>query len=270
MEGYKKKLARAEAIFASTKNRPTNKTGLCGLVGKQVDSIEYYTELINESVAKLETEQKTVLAEKQQTAAIVFFTTRIAAASAAQSLHCQMADKWTVIEAPEPRELIWKNLNIKLFSRIIRQYVIYFIVALTILFYMVPITFVSAITTLRNLQKILPFIKPVVEITAVRTILESFLPQIALIVFLAMLPKLLLFLSKAEGIPSQSHAVRAASGKYFYFSVFNVFIGVTLAGTLFNTVKDIAKGPRVDMIVNLLATSLPKSATFFLTYVALK
>uniref|UniRef100_A0A1J3DXP4 CSC1-like protein ERD4 n=1 Tax=Noccaea caerulescens TaxID=107243 RepID=A0A1J3DXP4_NOCCA len=268
LEGYKKKLARAEAIFATTNNRPTNKTGFLGLVGKQVDSIEYYTKLISESVAKLEAEQKAVLAEKQQTAAVVFFTNRVTAASAAQSLHCQMVDKWTVTEAPEPRQLIWKNLKIKLFSRIIRQYVIYFIVAVTILFYMIPITFVSAITTLKNLQKILPFIKPVVKITFIRTILESYLPQIALIVFLMLLPKFLMFLSKAEGIPSQSHAIRAASGKYFYFSVFNVFIGVTLAGTLFDTLKELEKDP--NSIVTVLATSLPKSATFFLTYVALK
>lgn len=268
MEGYKKKLARAEAINASTNNRPTNKTGFLGLVGKQVDSIEYYTELINESVAKLESEQKAVLAEKQQTAAVVFFTDRVTAALAAQSLHCQMVDKWTVTEAPEPRQLIWKNLKIKLFGRIIRQYLIYFFVALTILFYMIPITFISAITTLKNLQKLLPFIKPLVDITFVRTILESYLPQIALIIFLMMLPKFLLFLSKAEGIPSQSHAIRAASGKYFYFSVLNVFIGVTLGETLFDTLKVIEKDP--NSTINILATSLPKSATFFLTYVALK
>ncbi|KAL1205082.1 CSC1-like protein ERD4 [Cardamine amara subsp. amara] len=268
LEGYKKKLARAEAINAATNTRPTNKTGCLGLVGKQVDSIEYYTELINESVAKLEAEQKAVLAEKQQTAAVVFFTDRVTAASAAQSLHCQMVDQWTVTEAPEPRQLIWKNLNIKLFSRIIRQYFIYFFVALTILFYMIPIAFVAAITTLENLQKIIPFIKPVVKITVIKTILESYLPQIALIIFLAMLPKFLFFLSKTEGIPSQSHAVRATSGKYFYFSVLNVFIGVTLGGTLFDRLKQIEKKP--NSIFGVLATSLPKSATFFLTYVALK
>ncbi|CAA7062349.1 unnamed protein product [Microthlaspi erraticum] len=268
LEGYKKKLARAEAILATTSNRPMNKTGFLGLVGKKVDSIEYYTKLINESVTDLEAEQRAVLAEKQQTAAIVFFTNRVTAASAAQSLHCQMVDKWTVTEAPEPRQLIWNNLKIKLFSRILRQYVIYFVVAVTILFYMIPITFVSAITTLKNLQKILPFIKPIVDIAFIRTILESYLPQIALIVFLMLLPKFLMFLSKAEGIPSQSHAIRAASGKYFYFSVLNVFIGVTLAGTLFDTLKELEKDP--NSIVTVLATSLPKSATFFLTYVALK
>ncbi|KAG2318996.1 hypothetical protein Bca4012_054779 [Brassica carinata] len=268
LEGYKKKLARAEAAFAATSNRPTNKTGLLGLVGKQVDSIDYYTKLINESVAKLEAEQRTVLAERQQTAAVVFFTDRVTAALAAQSLHCQMVDKWTVTEAPEPRQLIWENLKIKFFSRIVRQYVIYFLVAITILFYMVPIAFVSAITTLANLQKALPFLKPIVDIAFIRTILESYLPQIALIVFLAMLPKFLMFLSKSEGIPSQSHAIRAASGKYFYFSVLNVFIGVTLAGSLFENLKALEEKP--NSFITLLATSLPKSATFFLTYVALK
>ncbi|KAJ0233631.1 CSC1-like protein ERD4 [Hirschfeldia incana] len=268
LEGYKKKLARAEAVFAATSNRPTNKTGLLGLVGERVDSIDYYTKLINESVTKLEAEQRTVLAEKQQTAAVVFFTDRVTAALAAQSLHCQMVDHWTVTEAPEPRQLIWENLKIKFFSRIVRQYLIYFVVAITILFYMVPIAFVSAITTLENLQKTLPFLKPIVEIGFIRTILESYLPQIALIVFLAMLPKFLMFLSKSEGIPSQSHAVRAASGKYFYFSVLNVFIGVTLAGSLFQNLKDLEEKP--NSIVTVLATSLPKNATFFLTYVALK
>ncbi|CAN6817166.1 unnamed protein product [Brassica oleracea] len=268
LEGYKKKLARAEAVFAATSNRPTNKTGLLGLVGERVDSIDYYTKLINESVAKLEAEQRTVLAEKQQTAAVVFFTDRVTAALAAQSLHCQMVDKWTVTEAPEPRQLIWENLKIKFFSRIVRQYLIYFLVAMTILFYMIPIAFVSAITTLGNLQKALPFIKPIAEIAFIRTILQSYLPQIALIVFLAMLPKFLMFLSKSEGIPSQSHAIRAASGKYFYFSVLNVFIGVTLAGSLFDNLKSLEKKP--NSIITVLATSLPKNATFFLTYVALK
>ncbi|KAF3514712.1 hypothetical protein F2Q69_00008462 [Brassica cretica] len=268
LEGYKKKLARAEAVFAATSNRPTNKTGLLGLVGERVDSIDYYTKLINESVTKLEAEQRTVLAEKQQTAAVVFFTDRVTAALAAQSLHCQMVDKWTVTEAPEPRQIIWENLKIKFFSRIVRQYLIYFLVAITILFYMIPIAFVSAITTLGNLQKALPFIKPIVEIAFIRTILQSYLPQIALIVFLAMLPKFLMFLSKSEGIPSQSHAIRAASGKYFYFSVLNVFIGVTLAGSLFDNLKALEKKP--NSIITVLATSLPKNATFFLTYVALK
>ncbi|KAI6703399.1 hypothetical protein NL676_012535 [Syzygium grande] len=102
----------------------------------------------------------------------------------------------------------------------------------------------------------------------IRTVLEAYLPQIALIIFLALLPKLLLFLSKLEGIPSQSHIERAASGKYFYFTVLNVFIGVTVGGTVFATFKTTEKNP--NSLLTVLAASLPVNATFFLTYVALR
>ncbi|TKY71936.1 CSC protein ERD4 [Spatholobus suberectus] len=277
LKGYEKKLARAEAIYAGSKTtakpegtRPTNKTGFLGLIGKKVDSIEYYNEKVNELVVKLESEQKVTLREKQQGAALVFFSNRVVAASAAQSLHAQIVDTWSVFDAPEPCQLIWPNLKIRFFRRELRQYLVYVIVALTIFFYMIPITFVSAFTTLDNLVKYLPFIKPIVRIKVLRTVLEAYLPQLALIIFLALLPKLLLFLSKFEGIPTESHAVRAASGKYFYFTVLNVFIGVTIGGTLFKAFKRIQKNPNINEIASLLAESLPGNATFFLTYVALK
>ncbi|NEU36279.1 hypothetical protein GN156_37150, partial [bacterium LRH843] len=62
--------------------------------------------------------------------------------------------------------------------------------------------------------------------------------------------------------------VRAAAGKYFYFIVFNVFLGVTISSTLFSALTTIINNP--PGIVNMLASSLPGSATFFLTFVALK
>lgn len=275
MEGYRKKLAHAEAVYAESKGtanpegtRPTTKTGFLGLIGKKVDAIEYYDEKIKELIPKLEAEQKATLKDKQQSAAVIFFNNRVAAAAASQSLHDTMVDKWTVVDAPEPRQLIWINLPKNYYERQIRQYVIYFIVFLTIFFYMIPIGLISALTTLENLKKLLPFLKPVVDEPAIRTVLEAYLPQLALIIFLAMLPSFLLFLSKAEGIPSESHAQRAAAGKYFYFSVLNVFIGVTIGSTLFTELKAIEKDP--NSIDERLASSLPGSATFFLTFVALK
>ena len=133
---------------------------------------------------------------------------------------------------------------------------------------MTPISFGSAFTPTQNLMKYVPFLKPVLKIGAIRTILGAYLPHLALIIFLAMLPKMLMFLSKSEGIPSESHAVRAASGKYFYFTVFNVFLGVTIGGSLFGTLTYVEGHP--NRIIPLLAKSLPDNATFFLTYVALK
>lgn len=275
LEGYKKKLARAEAIYAASKTtsnpegtKPTNKIGFLGLLGEKVDTIDYCSKKITELVPKLESEQNLTITEKQQASALILFNNRVVATSAAQTIHAKDVDTWRVNEAPEPRQLIWSNLPIKFSQRQIRRNIIYFIVFLTIFFYMIPIGFISAFTTLTNLKKLLPFLKPVVDIQAVKTVLEAYLPQIALIVFLALLPKLLMFLSKAEGIPSTSHVVRATSGKYFYFIVLNVFIGVTVGGALFSSFKAIQKKP--DSLVPLLGTNLPLNATFFLTFVALK
>lgn len=274
LEGYKKKLERAEAIYAeSEKTNPdalklSHKTGFLGIIGEKVDSIEFYNDKIKELSQQLEAEQKVTLKEKHQSSALVFFNSRVAAASASQNLHAPIVDTWTVMDAPEPRQLMWTNLSKKFYERIIRQYVVYVIVFLTIFFYIIPIGFISALTTLDNLVKLLPFLKPVVNLKAIKTVLEAYLPQLALIIFLALLPKFLLFLSKAEGTPSESHVVRAASGKYFYFTVLNVFIGVTLGGTLFTSFKSIENDP--NSIFRVLAKSLPQNATFFLTFVALK
>jgi calcium permeable stress-gated cation channel len=275
IEDHKRKIARAEVVYAASKKagkpegtRPTHRTGFLGLVGTKVDTIEYCNEKVKELVPELEVEQKATLREKQQPAAIVFFNSRAAAASASQALHAQVFDKWTVMEAPEPRDIIWPNLPRKIYERQIRQVAVYFIVFLIVFFYTIPLTAIAAFTTLGELRAKLPFLKVIVDQKEVKTILEAYLPQLALIVFLALLPSLLLFLSKSEGIPTQSHAVRAASGKYFYFIVFNVFLGYTIGTTLFKSLTTVINNP--PEIVSMLARSLPGSATFFLTFVALK
>ncbi|CAL5076865.1 unnamed protein product [Urochloa decumbens] len=124
IEDHKKKIARAEVVYANSKTesnpegtKPTHRTGFLGLIGKKVDTIEYCSEQIKELLPKLEAEQKTTLRDKQQRAAIVFFNSRSAAASASQTLHAQVFDKWTVMEAPEPREIIWSNLSRNIYER---------------------------------------------------------------------------------------------------------------------------------------------------------
>ena len=164
--------------------------------------------------------------------------------------------------------MIWTNLAIPFVQRLVRQTLVYFAVALTIFSYMIPIAFVSAIISLDNLKLKLPFLAPLVDIPAVNAVLQAFLPHIVLIFFILILPGALLKISTMEGILSKSHRDRAAAGKFFYFNVFNIFLGVTIAGSLFNSLKQIANKP--TSIVSLLSQSLPGQATFFISFVALK
>ena len=164
--------------------------------------------------------------------------------------------------------MIWQNLPISFVQRRIRQVTVYVAVALTVLFYMIPIAFVSAIISLDNLKLKLPFLAPLVDIPAVNAVLQAFLPQIVLIIFILILPWALLKISTLEGILSKSHRDRAAAGKFFYFNVFNIFLGVTLAGSLFASLKGIVDRPK--SIVALLSESLPGQANFFISFVALR
>ncbi|KAK9677641.1 hypothetical protein RND81_11G157600 [Saponaria officinalis] len=70
--------------------------------------------------------------------------------------------------APEPRQLIWSNLSLTFYAREVRKYVVYFIVLLVILFFMIPIGIIFELTTLKNLVKLLPFVKPVASISSFR------------------------------------------------------------------------------------------------------
>ncbi|KAL3675248.1 hypothetical protein R1sor_025196 [Riccia sorocarpa] len=284
LETAKAKLAHAEAVFEESKSkskagpdgvRPQHRTGKFGLYGKKVDSIEFWSEKIKELTPKLVEEQRRTATEEQKGAAIIFFNSRRAAAEAGQERHSPFADRWEVLPAPEPRALVWDNMDVTFYQRLVREKVVYLITFFTVVFYMIPIGLVAAFTTLPNLTKYLPFIKPIVDIGVVKALIEAYLPQLALIVFLALLPKLLLTLSKAEGIISLDHIVRAACGKMYYFVVFNVFLGFTIFGTVFGSADSIkqlkaAGNFSFNSIIELFGASLPPNATYFITFISFK
>ncbi|KAG0605251.1 hypothetical protein M758_9G043300 [Ceratodon purpureus] len=281
-QATRKKLERAEAVYEQSKTtekpegtRPLHKKGFLGLFGAKVDSINFYVELVKDLALLVEAERQRTLKEEELPAAFVFFNNRKAAAEASQAVHAPYAMQWQVFPAPEPREVEWNNLAKTVHVRLVRQGLVYFAVFMTVVFYMIPIALISSLTTLDNLVKILPFLKIIVNYPPINTVLQAFLPQLALIVFMSLLPSLLMAFSRMEGIPSKSHLVRAASGKYFYFIVFNVFLGVTLFGTIFSSLagfKELLNSSKfsISSVVTLFGSKLPPVAAYFITYVALQ
>lgn len=89
-----------------------------------------------------------------------------------QVRHAKYAMEWQVLPAPEPREVVWSNLAKPVWKRSVTEVIVYIIVFLVILFYMIPIAFVSTLTTLDNLVKLVPFIKAIVKITVLSTVLQ--------------------------------------------------------------------------------------------------
>lgn len=269
VESYKRKLARAETEATKGKKRPQRRSGWMGLIGPEIDAIDFYNHKLKQALLCWEAERVRAEAERQKGAALVFFNTRAAAAQAGQTLHSLYAHQWAVEEAPPPKAIVWENVPVPITSRLIRRIIIYILVFFIIFFYMIPITLIALLFNLESLRQKLPtFLKPLVDQPIIVALLQAYLPQLLLLLFLAFLPALLQRLSKAEGLPSVPDIYRAAAGKYFYFNVFNVFLGVTLAGTVISSIVAILNHPRY--IVDFLSSTLPRQADFFITYIALR
>jgi len=180
-----------------------------------------------------------------------------------------------VTQAPEPEEACWSSLYITTWNRAARRTLVNILTFFLVVFYMIPIAFVASLTTLENLEKLLPFVRSVQKIPVLSDVISAYLPQLALLLFLALLPKIMLLLSQQEGFASQSQVVRSASAKYFYFIIFNVFLGVTIFGAVFSNIASVKvlinqSQLSASRVVQLFGSKLPPVASYYITYVALK
>ncbi|XP_024985640.1 CSC1-like protein At1g32090 [Cynara cardunculus var. scolymus] len=248
--------------------RPTKKTGFLGLWGKEVDSIEYYQQQIKELDEKLMMERQRIFKDPKciMPAAFVSFNSRWGAAVCAQTQQSKNPILWLTEWAPEPRDIYWKNLAIPFVSLSIRRLVISLAVFALVFFYIIPIAFVQSLANLDGLEKVVPFLRPVIELKFIKSFLQGFLPGLALKIFLWLLPGLLMTMSKLEGHVAFSVLERRTAGKYYFFMLVNVFLGSIVTGTAFEQLDSfLHQSP--TQIPRTIGVSIPMKATFFITYI---
>ncbi|KAK4400988.1 CSC1-like protein [Sesamum angolense] len=209
--------------------------GISWTLGQRVDSIDFYKEQIKHLDKQLTMERQKVLKDPKSVipAAFVSFKSRWGAAVCAQTQQSKNPTLWLTNWAPEPRDVYWKNLAIPYVSLTIRRLIIAISVFALVFFYMIPIAFVQSLANLEGLQKVAPFLKPLIEWKVIKSLLQGFLPGLALKIFLLALPSILMLMSKIEGHVSLAVLERKTAAKYYYFMLVNVFLGSIAAGTAF-------------------------------------
>ena len=153
------------------------------------------------------------------------------------------------------------------YNRFFRSIIVGVLTFLLIFFWMIPVAFASGLANMSNLSKLLPFLQPILGISGtIRSFVEGFLPGLVLIIFFAILVKLIIIpLARAEGQHDMSVVDRAVFNKYFLFLVFNIFLGSIFASGVFSVLTEIISRP--DRIPSLLAYALPRQVTYFISYV---
>ncbi|KZV25536.1 hypothetical protein F511_27521 [Dorcoceras hygrometricum] len=248
--------------------RPTRKRGFCGLWGERVDSIDFYKEQIKYLDRKLTLERQKILKDSNSVtpSAFVSFNSRWGAAVCAQTQQSKNPILWLTNWAPEPRDIYWKNLAIPFFSLSVRKLVISISVFALVFFYMIPIAFVQSLANLEGLERVAPFLRPVVEWSFLKSFMQGFVPGLVLKVFLYFLPAILMVMSKIEGHVALSVLERRTAAKYYYFMLVNVFLGSIVAGTAFQQL-DAFLHQSATQIPRNIGVSIPMKATFFITYI---
>ncbi|XP_006654360.1 CSC1-like protein At4g02900 [Oryza brachyantha] len=248
--------------------KPTMKTGLWGLWGKRVDAIEHYTTAIEELCKQEDEERQKVMTDPNaiMPAAFVSFKSRWGAAVCAQTQQTSNPTMWLTEWAPEPRDVFWPNLAIPFVELSVRRLIMAVALFFLTFFFMIPIAIVQSLANLDDIERMLPFLKPIIERNSLKSIVQGFLPGIALKIFLILLPTILMTMSKIEGHTSLSGLDRRTASKYYLFLFVNVFLGSVITGTAFQQLNNFIH-QSANKIPEIVGESIPMKATFFITYV---
>lgn len=97
-------------------------------------------------------------------AAFVSFKSRWGAAVCAQTQQSSNPTIWLTEWAPEPRDVYWNNLAIPYVGLTIRRLLMAVILFFLTFFFMIPIAFVQSMANIEGVEKVLPFLKPLIEV----------------------------------------------------------------------------------------------------------
>ncbi|KAM6548978.1 hypothetical protein CsatB_020654 [Cannabis sativa] len=248
--------------------RPIVKTGFLGLWGKKVDAIDFYTSEVDRLSNEMSFERERISKNPKSImpAAFVSFKSRWGAAVCSQTQQCRNPTMWLTEWAPEPRDIYWDNLAIPYVSLTIRRLIALVAFFFLTFFFMIPIAFVQSLANIEGIEKAVPFLKPIIELKFIKSVIQGFLPGIALKVFLMFLPSILMFMSKFEGYSSISSLERRSATRYYIFQFINVFLGSIITGTAFQQL-DSFMHQSANEIPKTIGVSIPMKATFFITYI---
>lgn len=143
--------------WITNKMRPSHRLGFLGLLGKKVDTIEWGRSELHTLIPKTEAAQAEYLAgnfKKHHSVFIEFYSQSDAQAAFQVIAHHHALHMSPRFIGVKPEEVIWKNLDIPWWQRIVRRYVVYFLIAILIIFWAIPVGIVGIIAQVNTLKKL--------------------------------------------------------------------------------------------------------------------
>lgn len=266
-KSVQRKLERAKAINIKRKEGSERAQTRLRFCGERIDAEDHYSTRLAILNQQYKEEKERVLASDSRfTAGFVTYST----VEAARKARVTVRSKCLATEAPQPKDVFWKNVGLPYHTRFIQGVIFNILTALVIFFWIIPVGLVSALTSLESLSKFFGhgFQQFLRNYPSISGFLAGFMPSLVLMVFILILPMIMRALSQHQGYPSHGSIDLVTMLKLYIFQVVNIFFVSIIGGSAFNSLKQVVDDPRT--LVPVLGVALPKTGTFFTSYVMLQ
>ncbi|KAL4917142.1 hypothetical protein BDW62DRAFT_184235 [Aspergillus aurantiobrunneus] len=239
------------------------------LLGKKVDTIDHCRKEVARLNLEIEVDQQHPERFPIMNSAFIQFNHQVAAHMACQAVshHVpkQMAPRTVEIS---PDDVIWDNMSIKWWERYLRTFGIYAIVTGMVIGWAFPVAFTGLLSQLSYLEDAFTWLSwinrmPEWLISAV----QGILPPLFLAILMAILPLLLRFLCRAQGLQTGMGIELTVQNYFFAFLFVQLFLVVAIASsfsTIINNITNVTSWPE------LLAQNIPLSSNYFFSYMILQ
>ncbi|KAK2979205.1 hypothetical protein RJ640_027499 [Escallonia rubra] len=199
--------------------------------------IERLEEVLQETCLKIRHFRcKKFLEQKELPVGFVTFTSRWGASLAAQSQQHSNPLIWITEKAPEPRDVLWRNLGIPYRRLPLYKIGVFIAASLLTIFFAIPVAAVQGIAKFEMLRKWFPPAMAVQFIPGLRSVVTGYLPSVILSGFVYIVPFAMIAMAKLAGYISRSQKDIRACNMVFYFLVGNVFFLSLLSGSLLDQI----------------------------------
>ncbi|KAI0343669.1 DUF221-domain-containing protein [Trametopsis cervina] len=225
------------------KTRPTVRLGgFMGCGGEKRDAIDYYTAKVQRAERAVEEYRNQIDTRKPESYGFASMAAVPYAHTVANLLRSRRVKGATIALAPNPKDIIWKNLNDtpgELASKKATGWIFLFLVCF---FNTIPLFVISVLANLTSLTSFVPFLESWSERSpGTFTFISGVLPPAVSALFGFFLPIVMRWLSKYQGALTHSRLDRAVIARYFAFLVISQLVIFTLIGVIFNSVKEIVQ-----------------------------
>lgn len=242
------------------------------LVGQKVDTIYWCRKELARLNTEIEDDQANPDRFPLMNSAFIQFNHQVAAHMACQSvshhLPKQMAPRLVEID---PNDVIWDNMSIPWWQDYIRTAIVVSIVVGMVILWAIPIAFTSAVSQLTVLAETYHWLGFILTLPGwFRSFLQGVLPIVLLALLMFLLPVILRTLVRFQGTKSGMLVELSVQKYYFFFVFIQIFLIVTIGGSVFKLIKEFTSINGLARVPSLLGETIPTASNYFFSYMLLQ